>query len=320
MIDHVRRVDDALVQRLYTRAAAERWQLPTDAFASFLLTSAQRAFGDELPDAPKLERYFESLHLQDLALACACAVGDERAWDVFVVEYRPVLYRAADALDPWGGAREVADSLYGELFGLKSKDGQRQSHLRYFHGRSSLATWLRAVLSQRFIDRRRAEARIEPLPEEEDADELPAPRAAAAPAPALQRFIAVLRRVMTAVIAALAARDRLRLRLYYAQDMTLKQIGKVLGESEATASRQLMKTRRLIREEVQRRLRDEERMSEAQMAEGFAAIVEDAGTLDLAELLDTPGTLGNPGSARKPLPIVQSKESGGKAGSQLSGD
>jgi RNA polymerase sigma-70 factor len=279
------RLDDALVRRLYARAAADRWQLSSDAFRSFLLTSAERAFGDEQPDANKLERYFESLHLPDLALACACAEGDERAWDVFIVEYRPVLYRAADALDPWGGAREVADSLYGELFGVKSRDGQRQSHLRYFHGRSSLGTWLRAVLSQRFVDRRRAEARIEGLPEEEDADALPAPRGTAGPTPAVQRFIAVLRRVMAAVIAAFDARERLRLRLYYAQDLTLKQIGKVLGESEATASRQLMKTRRAIREEVVRRLRDEERMSEAEVAEGFAAVVEDAGTLDLAELL-----------------------------------
>jgi RNA polymerase sigma-70 factor len=294
----VRRLDDALVQRLYKRAAADRWQLPPDAFASFLLTSAQRAFGDEQPDAKKLERYFESLHLQDLALACACAEGDERAWDTFITDFRPVLYRAADALDPSGGAREAADSIYGELFGLKSKEGERQSHLRYFHGRSSLATWLRAVLSQRYIDRRRLEARTEPLPDEDDADTPPAPRASSA-APAVLRFIEVIRRVISAVVAALPSRDRLRLRLYYAQDMTLAQIGKMMGESEATASRQLARTRRAIREQVERMLRDEERMSESEIAEGFAAVVDDAGTLDLAELLGTdgtPGTLGTPGA------------------------
>jgi RNA polymerase sigma-70 factor, ECF subfamily len=276
-------LDDALVQRLYKRAAADRWQLPTAAFASFLLASAQRAFGAEQPDSSKLKRYLESLHLPDLALACACAHGDERAWDTFVVDYRPVLYRAADALDPSGGAREAADSLYGELFGLKSRDGMRQSHLRYFHGRSSLATWLRAVLSQRYIDRRRGYARLEPLPDS-DASASPSP-SLAGPSSVTSAFVEALRRVIAIIVATLPPRDRLRLRCYYMQDMTLAQIGKVLGESEATASRQLARTRRTIREEVERTLRQQEQLSDGEIAEGFAAVIEDSATLDLAEML-----------------------------------
>lgn len=282
----MRRLDDALVQRLYKRAAADRWQLSTDAFASFLLTSAQRALGDKEPGSTNFERYFESLHLQDLALACACAGGNEHAWDTFVLEYRPVLYRAADALDPSGGAREVADSLYGELFGLKIREGERHSHLHYFHGRSSLATWLRAVLSQRYVDRRRQYARLEALPDDEaGAVATTTSRASSTLTPAVLRFIEILRRVINTVVAALPPRDRLRLRSYYAQDMTLAQIGKVLGESEATTSRQLARTRRTIREQVERTLREEERMSDAEIAEGFAAVAEDSGSLDLAELL-----------------------------------
>ena len=73
-----------------------------------------------------------------------------------MLEYRPVLYRAADALDRSGGAREVADSLYAELYGIKDAPGERRSLFHYFQGRSSLATWLRAVLAQRYVDRLRA--------------------------------------------------------------------------------------------------------------------------------------------------------------------
>ncbi len=282
------RLDDGLVQRLYARAAAERWHVSTAAFASFLLAGARREFGEEPPDASRLERHCASLHLEDLALACACAEGVEPAWDEFVVRYRPVLYRSADTLDPSGGAREVADSLYAELFGLQSRDGERRSHLRYFHGRSSLATWLRAVLAQRYVDRRRLESRVDPLPDE-GGDERPRPTRAgvASPSPstpALLRFVELIRRVITAVVAALPARDRLRLRCYYAQDMTLAQIGKVLSESEATASRSLARARRAIREQVERALH-EEGLSEAEIAEGFAAVGEDSGPLDLAELL-----------------------------------
>ena len=42
-------------------------------------------------------------YARDLALARRCAAGEEQAWQQFVLEFRPVLYRAADALDPSGG-------------------------------------------------------------------------------------------------------------------------------------------------------------------------------------------------------------------------
>ena len=48
-----------------------------------------------------------------------------------------------------------------------------------------------------------------------------------------------MRRSVTAAVAAPEPRDRLRLRCYYAQDPTLAQIGRMLSESEATASRHL---------------------------------------------------------------------------------
>ena len=50
-----------------------------------------------------------------------------------------------------------------------------------------------------------------------------------------------MRAVLAAAIAALAPRDRLRLACYYAQEMTLAQIGRLTREHEATVSRQLRK-------------------------------------------------------------------------------
>ena len=108
----------------------------------------------------------EMRHSADLDLARLCADGDEHAWERFVREYRPLLYRAADALDRTHGAREIADSLYAELYGVNGKTGTRQSLFRYYEGRSSLATWLRAVLAQRYVDRLRTQRRVEPLPDE----------------------------------------------------------------------------------------------------------------------------------------------------------
>jgi RNA polymerase sigma-70 factor, ECF subfamily len=224
-----------------------------------------------------------ALHAADLELARRCAAGDEDAWERFVLEYRPLLYRAADALDPGGGARELADSLYAELYGLRERDGARRSLFDYFHGRSSLATWLRAVLVQRYVDRLRSQRRFEPLPDEERAPPAPAPPQAD---PGQPRRLALVRAALGRAVAKLGARDRLRLGCYYLQELTLAETGRVLREHEATVSRQLARTRRAIREDVERQLRAEG-LGEAQIALSFEAAADEAGPLDLGEMLGT---------------------------------
>jgi RNA polymerase sigma-70 factor (ECF subfamily) len=213
-------------------------------------------------------------HADDVALAAACAAGDEAAWERFVREYRPVLYRAADALDTTGRARELADALYADLFGLTERDGERRSLFRYYQGRSSLATWLRAVLAQRYVDLLRAARRLDPLPDDESA--------APAATPDLDRARNTTRfeRAFAQSLSDLDARDRLRLGLYYTQELTLAQAGRLLRESEATVSRQLARTRRAIRDAVERRLRTEG-LGDAEIAECFEAATADPGEIDL---------------------------------------
>jgi RNA polymerase sigma-70 factor (ECF subfamily) len=280
------RIDAALVARLYQQARASRWGLSERAFTSALERSAAKALPDAPQDRQRLERYLGSLHLEDLALACACADGHEPAWDHFVAEYRPVLYRSADALEPGGGARELADSIYADLFGLQERDGERRSLFRYFHGRSSLATWLRAVLAQRQVDRVRATRRMTSIDDEEGGGESVSPALVSRPAPDpdAARFVALIKQVLLAVLAALPDRDRLRLGCYYREDLTLAQTGRLLGEHEATVSRQLARTRKAIRAEVERALRRDHGLSEAEIDQCFACTIEDPGTLDVAEM------------------------------------
>ncbi len=243
--------------------------------ADALARSTAKAFAGRTPTTSEIERYEKSLHLVDLALACACLEGHPEAWDHFVMEFRPVLYRAADAIDRSGGAREVADALYGELYS--------KALFRYFHGRSSLATWLRSLVSQRYVDRIRETRRLDPLPEESSPAAIPARPVARNPDHA--RFVSAVQSVLAAALAALEPRDRLRLRCYYAQEMTLAQIGRVTREHEATVSRNLARTRNVVRAEAVRRLRSEYHFGDDEIAECFSSVSEDAGTLNLGDLL-----------------------------------
>ena len=280
-------MDTARAERLFRKSGAERWHVPIAAFSAALDRSLAKAFAGRSPSPAEADRYCEALHLEDLALACACALGHEPAWDHFVAAFRPALYRAADAIDRSGNAREVADALYGELFGLKQADGDRQSLFRYFHGRSSLATWLRSLVSQRYVDRIRATRRLDPLPEDASPAALPARPVPADPD--RPRFTAAMTAALAGVVSALAPRDRLRLACYYAQGLTLAQIGKLTREHEATVSRQLARTRREIRDSVERRLRNDHGFGQAEVQECFTSVVTDAGELDLGALLEPGG-------------------------------
>lgn len=271
-------------ERLYQKADAARWKLPLEVFTNALERSSEKTYAGRAPSDTELERYYDSLHLQDLALACACAMGREDAWDHFVREFRPAMYRSADAIDGSGAAREIAEALYAELFGLRERDGIRQSVFRYFHGRSALSTWLRSLIAQRYIDRHRETRRFDPLPEESSAAPIRARVSQIDPDRA--RYVTIMRTVLAAAIAALAPRDRLRLACYYAQEMTLAQIGMLTREHEATVSRQLAKTRRVIREDVERRLTAAHGFTKSEIDECFQSIVDDSGNLDLAEWLD----------------------------------
>jgi RNA polymerase sigma factor (sigma-70 family) len=183
----------------------------------------------------------------------------------------------------------MADSLYGELFS--------RSLFRYFHGRSSLATWLRSLVSQRFVDRLRETKRLDPLPDDDGGINLstvarPVHRSPEGEGGSAEvdrgRFVAAMQAVLAAAIAALEPRDRLRLRCYYAEGATLAQIGRITRESEATVSRQLARTRKAMREQIETRLQREHGLSAAEVRECTSSMMDDAGTLDLGQLLTGP--------------------------------
>ena len=239
--------------RLYAASGAASWGVSEETFADALERSVARRWAGEQPSDRDVARYLDGLAVVDLALACACRDGQERAWDRFVEQYRPVLYASARAIAGESG-RELADSVYADLYGLDANRADRRSLFSYYHGRSSLAAWLRAVLARRHIDRVREHSRTDPLDESDPVSgppsSLPGPDD-----PRRDEYVRAAQASVDVAIAALEGPDRLRLRLYYAEGLTLAEIGRVFGEHEATVSRRLSRLRRSLRDTVERELR-----------------------------------------------------------------
>jgi RNA polymerase sigma-70 factor len=294
----------ALLEWLFARSAGSRWGLSRERFAEALARSVAKRFSGSAPAPQQVEEYLRGLHLEDLALACACAEGCEAAWEHFVASYRGHLRAAVGAILRSGAgsaeARELADSLFAELYGLGGSTRGARSLFRYFHGRSSLQTWLRAVLAQRHVDAIRQGKRFEPL-EETPGGERAVRAAPAAPSPVLDpdraRYLGLLRRALDAALARLEARDRERLALYYLGEETLAEIGRRLGEHESSVSRNLDRIRRELRGGVEDFLRADEGpvdgaparpgLSAAQITLCFEYAFEDA-PLDLGKALGAP--------------------------------
>ena len=248
-----------VVEELHAAAGCARWTVSRECFAAALRRSAEKRFRGARVSSAELETYLRALHLEDLALACACSAGIEPAWEFFVSQYRLGLHAAARAIVRAGGGRdearaeELADSLYAELYGIGPTGSARQKSLfEYFHGRSKLSTWLRSLLAQRHVDALRASQRNVSL--DADDGQLPEkfePRTEPAPSdPERSRYLARLDAALTKALAGLAPRERLLLALYYVDQLTLAEIGRTLHEHESTVSRQLERTRRLLRERV----------------------------------------------------------------------
>ncbi len=251
------------IRQLFRESSAERWHLSFQSFHTTLTRSAAKRFGEAAPDIERIQEYFATLHVPDLVLACACAEGSESAWNEFVAQYRNYLRAAAAAIlrrsasDP--AAIELADSLFADLYGLCDGKAGGRSLFRYFHGRSSLKTWLRAVLSQRHIDAIRTGKRLVSLDAGEEDGEtrrLPALAKIALPSdPYRELYLSRFREALKLALAELEPRDRSRLHLYYAEDRTLAEIGKELGEHESSVSRNLERIRKELRTTVEGLLR-----------------------------------------------------------------
>ena len=258
------RSDATELRGWWFQARAERWGLSPEGFGAELARCVNGKFHAVVLSYEQVRSHIGTLQLEDLALACACAAGVTEAWEYFVSTYRSYLRACAGVMLKRPASapetQELADSLFADLYGLSAE--RRGKLFRYFHGRSSLKTWLRAVLAQRHIDKIRAGRKFEELPEDDRSDGTaalvtPTPSTATAQLqdPHRERSLSLFTAALNTALQNLDPRDARRLRMYYAEEKKLAEIGRAFGEHESSASRNLERIRRELRGAVEEILR-----------------------------------------------------------------
>lgn len=276
-------VDQRLQGELHSRSGAAAYGISAEQFGVVLQNVISRT--PELSGATNEEvtSFLSSLKLDDLALAHGCAAGNQHAWDVFLTKYRESIYQSARCVtrnETIG--RELADSLYAELYGL-GPEGERHSKLALYSGRGSLAGWLRMVLAQSYVNQIRAGKRLVSIEgeEEEHGTQFAAP-AEESRAPSDPR----LREVVDGILAELAPEERFLLSSYFLDGRKLAEIGRTLGVHESTISRKMEKLLKDVRKRIRKGL-EQRGMSRRQADEALETDVRDL-ELDVASRLRPP--------------------------------
>ena len=157
---------------LYERSGAAAYGVSAEQFAAILDEILRKYLPDNSANsahasAEQKADFCAALRLEELALARACAAGNERAWQDFIGRYRQKLHSMALHITRDGAhAAELADSLFADLYGVNARDGVRSSKLVSYTGRGSLEGWLRTVMAQEFINRYRKQKRTVSLEEQ----------------------------------------------------------------------------------------------------------------------------------------------------------
>jgi len=266
---------------LYIRSGAAAYDVSAEQFAAILDEILRKYFdsahNSAHASAEQKADFCAGLRLEELALARACAGGNERAWQDFISRYRHKLHGMALHITRDGAhAAELADSLFADLYGVNARDGVRRSKLVFYIGRGSLEGWLRTVMAQEFINRYRKQKRMVSL-EEQTEEGMQFAAAVAEPACASDRTSDQrLEAATDEALAELSPEDRFTLASYYLDGRTLAEIARTLGLHESSVSRRLDRLATGLRKRILAGLRLQG-MSHAQAMEALETDVRDIG-------------------------------------------
>ncbi|HXY51755.1 MAG TPA: sigma-70 family RNA polymerase sigma factor [Terriglobales bacterium] len=260
---------ETLVTELYAKSSAAQFGMSQSRLDVILAEVVRKYAGNA--DASEIRRFCACLRVEELVLARACAEGNEHAWEIFLTRYREKLYDIGlQIAREDSAARDLADSLYANLYGTELREGRRVSKLSSYTGRGSLEGWLRTVMAQEHVNRYRRNRRNLSLDEESEGGAQFAAPEPEPSVPADPRLVAAT----DAALGALPAEDRFILASYYLDGRTLAETARLLSVHESTISRKLDKLAKYLRKQILAAL-VRRGMSRGQAEEALAVDVRD---------------------------------------------
>jgi RNA polymerase sigma-70 factor, ECF subfamily len=242
----VQSIVNDLLAELHAKSGCEKFGLSRESLCVILYEIGGKNTATGASET-EVRTFFLSLRIDELALARACAAGNNSAWEAFLTRYREKLYQSALRIAREdSAARDLADTLYADLYGTNTREGERVSKLSSYTGRGSLEGWLRTVLAQEYVNRYRRTKRLVSLDEESEEGaqfEAPDPEPTTPADPRLAQ-------ATDEALGSLTAEDRAILGFYYLDGRTLAEIAKVLRVHESTISRKLDKLAKSLRKQI----------------------------------------------------------------------
>ena len=266
---HQNTIDEAIA-RLISRAENSRGLTIADLRTRVVAALTKYLFKtDENASGAEVKNFIDEIRADDLCLIIACENGIESAWGDLVKDFDATVKSAARKFAKnVEDAEDLAGSIWAELYGLKKDaDGKLKTKLSYYSGRGSLGGWLRAVTNQLAIDNFRKESKFVQIEESREFENLAQESSEHSenakvvhgtdnPEENFSRTQTEkdVSDALKFAINELDAEDKLILKLYYFDDLKLKDIGATLGFHEATASRKLVRIQTEIRKSVEKNL------------------------------------------------------------------
>jgi RNA polymerase sigma-70 factor (ECF subfamily) len=239
---------DAVMAQMYRDGYTSHGDLGIgqEEFSARLASLVEKYLGSEPPSSSAFN-FVENLYTNDLYLAMACARRTEAAWELFTMRYGTYIKDMAAFVNRTSGAADLADDILIDLF---LPDHSGKSRIGSYEGRSSLATWLRVIVSHRAVNEyertRHNVDGAECLCQMADESALYRVDASLRAC----RYECIIEDSLRRSCQSLTDRERLILILRFEEELQLGQIARLLHVHQSTVTRQLEKAYKKLRSEV----------------------------------------------------------------------
>lgn len=216
--------------------------------------------------------FFDALHREDFYLSAACSLTNGIAWDRFIEHYYKYMTDPATFIS---GSRDrainLADGVTASLF-LPDKSGC--SRMASYDGQYSLATWLRVIITRRYINEQELKwasvGRLDGLPDIEGPDKVKEIETTIR----ANIYHPLVKDAFQSASRSLSDRERLILLWRYEEGLQLNQIAKAMNVNASTISRQLDRCHQKLREQIISFLGSEYELKPESVKECIADIFE----------------------------------------------